>query len=172
MIGVALINVLIEKNIEVVLLVRNNSRKKSRIPKSDLIKTYECDLSRLYEFNGFSDVADVVFHLGWEGTTGIARSDILGQLENVRYIIEAVKLAKRCGCSTFVGVGSQAEYGRVYNKVASNNSVNPDTPYGNIKYTAGRISGVLCKELSIKHMWARVFSAYGKYDGYNTLMSV
>lgn len=54
----------------------------------------------------------MMFHFGWMGTTGAARNDMDLQCRNIAYTIDAVRLAQRFGCKTFIGAGSQAEYGR------------------------------------------------------------
>lgn len=61
------------------------------------------------------------------------------QTDNIKNELEAVKLAKRFGCETFVGAGSQAENGRLKDgeKVSPTSPTNPDNGYG-IAKLAGR----------------------------------
>ncbi len=174
MLGVALINECIRNNIEMLLLMRPGTKKSDRIPRSDLITVAECDLSDIKGFALSSDTAssyDVFFHLGWASTDKSLRDDPTLQYANIGYTLDAVGLAARLFCRTFIGAGSQAEYGRVNEKISPSRPVNPDTSYGAAKYTAGKLSAKLCGQYGIKHIWTRIFSSYGIYDGENTLVS-
>lgn len=78
-----------------------------------------------------------------------------------------------CGAALlgFVGAGSQAEYGRV------NHALTPDTPcfpengYGMAKLCAGQMSRVECEKLGLVHIWPRILSVYGPYDGKNAMIT-
>ena len=75
-----------------------------------------CDLAGLKEISKTDDREyDVFYHLAWSGTSGPGRNDVELQDKNVQYALDAVECAKRFGCKKFIGVGSQAEYGRVNN---------------------------------------------------------
>ena len=54
---------------------------------------------------------DIFFHLAWMETFGGKRDDVDVQCDNIRYSLDAVKLAHSWGSKVFVGTGSQAEYG-------------------------------------------------------------
>lgn len=107
---------------------------------------------------------DIFFHLAWKGTTGEARNDRKLQEMNVAYAKDAVLLARKLGCNTFVFAGSQAEYGRVEGTLRATTKTNPENEYGRGKLLAGQATQTLCKELSIKHIWTRILSVYGPYD--------
>ena len=171
MIGSALIRLLLKENYEIIAIVRPNSKKIENIPKDDKITIVECDLSSLkLLFDNFSE-CDLFFHFGWIGTMGNSRDDVYLQLKNIEYTLDAVKLAKKSGCKTFVGAGSQAEYGSTDKKLSPNTPVNPVTGYGIAKYSAGKLSRLLAKELSIKHCWGRILSVYGPGDNNSMIMS-
>ena len=112
-IGTALIAELISHGIEVEAVVRPDSRRTDNIPKSPLVHIVPCDLKELKTLHEKIEHADVFYHFGWDGTFGNSRNNAYGQLENVRYALDAVEAAAALGCTTFVGAGSQAEYGRV-----------------------------------------------------------
>ena len=164
-IGMALIEECISQNLEVYAICRGDSVRKNRIPNHPYIHILECSLEGL----SMLDVSqipkcDVFFHLGWDGTVGEARNDMLLQIKNVQYTIGAVQLAHILGCTVFVGVGSQAEYGRVEGKLSETTPAFPENGYGMAKLCAGQMSRVECKKLGIRHIWARVLSVYGPYD--------
>jgi len=169
LIGIALINYLIDLGIEVTAIVRPFSKRLSHIPKSSLVDIVECDISDLHTLN-LKKQYDVLYHLGWEGTFGEARNDMYTQSNNIRYSLDAVNFAHRLGCQTFVFAGSQAEYGRVEGRISPETPAFPETGYGMAKFCAGNMSRILCNKFNIKHIWARIFSIYGAYDGENTMV--
>ena len=171
MIGVALTKLLLKESYEVIAIVRPNSKKINNIPKEDNVKIIECDLSNLKSlFDKFSD-CELFFHFGWAATMGEARDDTHLQVKNIEYTLDAVKLAKKSGCKTFVGAGSQAEYGLTDEKLSPSTPVNPVTGYGIAKYSAGKLSKLLCNQLDIKHNWGRILSVYGPGDNNSMIMS-
>lgn len=170
MLGVALINECIKKNIEVIAFVRPNSKKKIRLPNSPLIHIIYSELNDLENLKFENCDCDVFYHFGWTGTDKQKRNDVEEQMRNIKYTLDAVRLAKRMGCHTFVGAGSQAEYGRVMGAISPNTPTNPEISYGIAKYAAGKLSSNLCNELGIKHIWTRIFSVYGPHDNDETMI--
>lgn len=168
-VGMALVSALINKNCEVLVLCRPGSARNERLGDIEGVRIAECSLSDLKHYESCESY-DVFFHLGWAGTTGQARNDMYLQNKNVKYTLDAVNLAHRLGCSVFVGAGSQAEYGRVSGTLSSKTPTEPENGYGIAKLTAGRMSRILCSELGIKHVWARILSVYGEYDGENSMV--
>lgn len=171
-IGMALIKKCIEEKVPVTVLANPNSTRISRIPDNPLVKIISCGLDG-YEslvLDEFGGEGNVFFHLSWGGTFGEARNDIKLQENNLKCTLDAVRLAKRIGCDTFVGVGSQAEYGRVSGILSKDTPTNPENGYGLYKLKAGIESRKLCSELNIRHIWTRVLSIYGPYDGEKTMV--
>ena len=111
-IGMSLINELIANQHEVLVLCRESSPRSKNIPTHKLVKKFDCPLDSMNELEP-TEKYDVFFHFAWSGTWGTARSDLYMQEQNVRYTLDAVELAQRLGCHTFIGAGSQAEYGRI-----------------------------------------------------------
>lgn len=169
-VGMALISRLILEGGEVTVLCRDDSARSHRIKESARVKKISCSLDGLSRLS-LEGKHDVFFHLAWAGTTGRARNDVYLQNANVRYTLDAVELAARCGCKTFVGVGSQAEYGRVGVKLNSATPTFPENAYGMAKLAAGQMSRLRCREFGIKHVWVRILSVYGPYDGESSLVS-
>lgn len=172
MIGIALMNSFLSKGIKVYAVIRPNSKRRHLIPNNPLVTVIECDLAQLAQLN-ISDLkgVDAFYHLGWEGTSHEARQDVFIQNANISYTLEAVKLADKLHCQTFIFAGSQAEYGRVNGKLTPQTPVFPENGYGISKLCAGLISRQLCNKLNIRHCWVRILSIYGKYDGEQTMIS-
>ncbi len=168
-IGLALINQCIQLKVEVLALCRKGSEHICKIPVSDFVRIIECDISELTQF--FEEKQyDVFYHLAWDGTQGESRNDIELQSSNVQYTLDAVQLADRLGCHTFVGAGSQAEYGRCEGRLTPETPTHPENDYGRAKLEAGKKSRDLCRNLGIKHIWVRILSVYGPYDDENTMV--
>lgn len=170
-VGSALIKELIKNNIEVLVLCRENSVRNCNIPIHSLVTKEYCDLSELNAItNKTGKDWDVFFHFAWLGTTGIARNDMYLQNQNVRYALDAVAVAKRFGCQTFIGAGSQAEYGRVEGLLTPETPAFPEMGYGIGKLCAGQMTREYAHQLGMKHIWARILSVYGPNDGAQSMV--
>lgn len=170
-IGVALIQTLIDNNVEVLAVVRKGSERIGNIPQSEHVRIVEFDLSELNKLPECEkDNYDIFYHLGWDGTFGNSRNNIPGQLQNIQYTLDAVECACQMGCKKFVGVGSQAEYGRVEGKLSADTPTFPESGYGVAKLCAGQMTRILCEQKDMEHVWVRILSVYGPYDGENTMV--
>lgn len=171
MIGVPLIKECIQNNVEVLAIVRKNSVHLNRLPQSQLLHVYECDLNALSSIAGLPPDYDVFYHLAWDYTSKRYRDDPVLQEKNIKYTLDAVALAERLGCHKFIGAGSQAEYGRVDHVITPDTSVCPTTAYGISKYAAGKLSEKMCGQHGMVHIWGRIFSVYGRNDNAETMLS-
>lgn len=171
-IGHALIDECLVHNVEVFAICRPSSSRNATLPKHKLVHIVETDLSDLKAATKFiPNDCDVFYHLGWVGTFGAdARNDMNAQIKNIQYALDAVDLAYKCGCKTFIGAGSQAEYGRFEGKLCSNTPTFPENGYGMAKLCAGQMSRVQAHKYGMKHIWTRILSVYGPYDNKNTMI--
>lgn len=170
MIGSAIVREAINQNYEITCLVRKASSRIKNIPDSPKVKIVDCNITE-YSTIVLDNKYDVFIHLAWDKTTVGGRDDVDCQLKNIQYTLDAVRLAKKCGCSVFIGAGSQAEYGVQSVPLTPILPCNPESGYGIAKYTAGKFSSLLCQQLGIRFNWLRILSVYGKNDGENTLIS-
>ena len=173
-IGMALIGKCIEQGTKVIALVNPASKRLDRIPDNSLVKIVKCGLddfaSADADLLGIKTGIDAMFHLAWGGTFGDARNDKALQDQNAAYAIDAVRLAHRMGCGVFVGAGSQAEYGRVSGKLSADTPCAPENEYGRAKLKTSQETRKLCNELGMRHIWPRILSIYGPYDGEKTMV--
>ncbi len=161
MIGLALIKLLHNQN-EIYAVVRPNSSNIDLLNEFDDINIIECDLSNIYKIKDWIDEADLFFHLGWAGTTGKNnRNNIECQIKNIEYTMNALRLSEELKCKSFVGSGSQAEYGIKNEVLNEKTSVNPITGYGIAKYSSGKLGKLLSENLNVKFCWTRILSVYG-----------
>lgn len=170
-VGTALTERLLQEKIEVLILARKDSKRLKVIPVHPLVTVIHAGMEDYAELKNTTDRCwDVFYNLAWGGTFGEARNDTEIQIKNISYMLDAVKLAKRLGCHTFVGVGSQAEYGRYEGKLNAGIPAFPENGYGMAKLCAGQMSRLLCRELGMRHIWARILSVYGPGDGEKTMV--
>lgn len=176
-IGMALISLCIEKGIHVVAICHKGSKRIEQIPSHPLVSIWELDLDEMGEVSDKGAVpqemtgCQVFYHFAWAGTFGDVRNNMPLQVENIRCALDAVILAEKLGCNTFIGAGSQAEYGRVEGLLAAQTPVNPENGYGMAKLCVGQMTRQLCQSRGIRHIWIRILSVYGPYDGENTMVS-
>ena len=170
-IGTALIKELINSGVEILVLCRKSSQRLNHITDHPLVTLKYCALDELATLeNDTGKIYDVFYHFAWAGMTGPARNDMYLQNLNVRYALDAVGAAKRFGCTTFIGAGSQAEYGRVEGVLKPDTPTFPDMGYGYGKLCAGLMTRDYAKQLGLKHIWCRILSIYGPNDGMQSLV--
>lgn len=170
-VGTALINEMIAHDVEVLVLCREGSKRNDHIPMHPLVSKRYCSLNQLAELTNVNNVSyDVFYHLAWDGTTGSARNDMFLQNQNVKYALDAVDAAKRLGCKKFIGIGSQAEYGRVEGMLTPMTSTFPESGYGIAKLCAGQMTREHAHKIGMEHVWVRILSVYGPNDGPQSLV--
>ena len=178
-VGRALIKVCIEAGYKVLAVVHRTSERIAELKTIDNCCFLYLDLTEYdnamdemekqgIDFNDY----ELFFHLAWSASFGEGRNNLELQLENVRASLAAVRFAKALGCSTFVGAGSQAEYGRITGKLSPDTPAFPETGYGVAKLCAGQMTRIACEQVDIKHIWTRFLSVYGPHDGVHSLISV
>lgn len=170
-IGSALIQCAQKQGLNVICLVHKSSERAKKLVPCDTLQIIQADLKDYNTLEPSITDCDVFVHLAWEKTFGNERDNTDAQVKNIQYTLDAVHLAKKIGCSVFIGAGSQAEYGPVTVPLTPETPVNPQSGYGIAKYTAGRLSGLLCMQLGIRHNWLRILSLYGPNDAPYTLIS-
>lgn len=171
-IGIALIQKCIEAQISVLAICHKGSKRIANIPDSPYVTVLESDLSDLHQVaQTVASSYDVFYHFAWAGTVGDARNNMYLQNENIKYALDAVMLAKELGCHTFIGAGSQAEYGRVDGLLKPDTITCPENGYGMAKLCAGQMTRQMCESMGMKHIWVRILSVYGPYDGENSMIS-
>ncbi len=169
-VGLALIQKLLAEHIEILLFQRRNSKRSQYLPENKLLHREYCSLEDLKKFDSLEKGFDVFFHLGWSNTKRELRDQVDKQYENVPYSCDAVEVAHKLGCHTFVGIGSQAEYGRKQEPLTGDLFCEPETAYGVSKLCACYMTRILCERYGMHHIWTRILSGYGMYDNPNSML--
>lgn len=175
--GVALVRYLLQQNVEVVALLRRGCLREKYLPSEKHLHIVYCNmedyLNMEEELKPFMPF-DVFFHLAWDGSmiadkTG-SRDNMPLQAMNIVYTVNAVELCHKIECPCFLMTGSQAEFGKADVILNENNISVPVNGYGSAKLCAETMTRIMCKNYRIKHIFARLFSIYGPYDGTNSLI--
>ena len=173
-IGHALIEHCLENGDEVLAICHKGSKRIETLPKDKRVSLLELDLCEYADYCEAHPPSleryDVFYHFAWNGTTGEERNNTDTQSNNIRFALDAVKLASHFGCRTFIGAGSQAEYGRTDVMLRPNTPTFPENGYGIAKLCAGQLTRILCSTLGIKHIWTRILSVYGPFDGEKSMI--
>lgn len=106
---------------------------------------------------------EAVAHLAWAGVDNNERNSAL----QARNIVDTVGLASLCaelGVETFVGAGSQAEYGPYPHAIREDDVPRPTTLYGKSKLAAGTMTEQVAAQHGMRFAWLRIFSTYGPRD--------
>lgn len=112
---------------------------------------------------------DIVIHSAWEGVGGPLRAGDI-QFDNIRTTCALADAAIAAGCAKFVGIGSQAEYGRFDRRITEDDLPNPSMLYGAAKLAACHLARQRCEATGIGFAWLRLFSVYGPGDNPNWLI--
>jgi nucleoside-diphosphate-sugar epimerase len=107
--------------------------------------------------------ADVLVHAAWAHAIAKMRNDPV-QFENVELTRRSVDLAAEAGCRTWIGLGSQTEYGVVDARLGEDLPLRPTSIYGKAKAQAFEAARERCEALGLRFVWLRVFQAYGPMD--------
>jgi nucleoside-diphosphate-sugar epimerase len=112
---------------------------------------------------------NIVIHSAWEGVGGPLRAGDI-QFENIRTTLSLTDAAIAAGARKFVGIGSQAEYGRFDRRITEDDLPQPTMLYGAAKLSACHLSRQRCRDAGIDFAWLRLFSVFGPGDNPNWLI--
>lgn len=107
---------------------------------------------------------EVVFHLGWSGVTRAQRDAPEQITVNVPGTLALFQHARAAGCTTWVAVGSQAEYGPVDGVLTEDTCTRPSSTYGLAKLCTGQLVTGLAATVGARCAWVRLLATYGPAD--------
>lgn len=169
-IGLALIRKLLKEGIEILVFQRKKSPIEIYLPKHPLLTIEYYELSELHLYEPKEQDYDVFFHFGWGNTYAELKESTKIQALNIGYSLDAVQLAKRMGCHTFIGAGSQAECGKSEKPLRSDTNCAPIIAYGAAKLCVSQMTRIACKDMGIRHIWTRILSVYGIFDNLHSVL--
>jgi nucleoside-diphosphate-sugar epimerase len=84
--------------------------------------------------------------------------------ENVAQTLSLFRLTHATGCRTWIGIGSQAEYGPQARSLSEDMPTLPVTCYGAAKLCVGNMLATLCEVAGVRFVWLRLLATYGPKD--------
>lgn len=107
---------------------------------------------------------DVIVHAAWSGISASSRDDPGHVAANVGGTLELVRQAGEAGVRTFVGLGSQAEYGLCDVPLREDMIPRPSSLYGAAKLATADLTRDMCAAYGMRFAWLRLTAAYGPMD--------
>ncbi|KHD90008.1 MAG: hypothetical protein OM95_00320 [Bdellovibrio sp. ArHS] len=166
-IGRFVVQELLNRNCEVACLVRTPDKLN---PQAYAIQGDLSEIAKIEDaFANFRP--DTIVHLGWIGVDQKEKGSD-SQIVNLQVAVDLLNLARKYSVKSFIGMGSESEYGVHNKKIDENTSTLPQTKYAIAKLATGLVCEKICKEQGIKFAWLRLFSSYGPGDRQGSLMSL
>jgi UDP-glucose 4-epimerase len=106
---------------------------------------------------------EAVLHLAWWGVANLVRLDRRQVNENIEPACAITEAAAASGAGTFIGVGSQGEYG-AGSTMREDALPCPTSLYGAAKVATLFLTQQLAQQAGLRHAWLRLFSTYGPGD--------
>jgi nucleoside-diphosphate-sugar epimerase len=168
-VGAAVVKAALVEGHQVVAVVRNDKSRLAAVADRVSLRTVDlADRAAMEALLG-SARPDIVVHSAWEGVGGASRSSDI-QFENIRTTIALADAAIAAGTRKFVGIGSQAEYGRYDRRIVESDLPQPTMLYGAAKLAANHLVAQRCRDAGVAFAWLRLFSVYGPGDNSNWLI--
>ncbi len=166
------LNGLLSRGYFIYALVRKESKFIQNMPSDCNVELIYGSLEDLGVICDYVEKAEYFIHFAWGGDGYSGRADRITQQKNIKYSMDALKIAKQIGCKKFVFAGSQAEYGIVHGKIYENTKCNPVSEYGKAKLKFSEIAKEFCADGELRFIHLRIFSVYGVGDRNETLINL
>lgn len=164
--GIHLVKALLAEGHQVAILKRPESSFKGLEAVQDQLHVISGDLRDVQAFAADLEAfqPEVIFHLAWFGVGNAFRNDVRQIHDNLQGSLQLVDVGARAGCKVWIGLGSQAEYGRVNQKLTEDLPALPETTYGRVKHAVGNLTERLCEAYGMRFVWIRLVATFGPYD--------
>ncbi|MBI5163198.1 MAG: NAD(P)-dependent oxidoreductase [Magnetospirillum sp.] len=113
---------------------------------------------------------EAALHCAWGGITRATRDDVMAQAPNFTMTLAFLDACAKAGAKTWVGLGSQAEYGIHDCRLDEAATTTPATVYGAIKLATFTATRKAAEKAGLRFAWVRVFHAFGPGDDANFLV--
>lgn len=159
-IGKWLMKELIERNVEVIALIRQFplDDQQNNDMKIRYIQYYSEDYLKLSK----EENIDIFFHLAWGGVAPEDKDNSNLQIENIRLSIEMLEFAAKLHVSKFVATGTVAEYAFCKDVMDFNEKQTPNDMYGAAKTAAHYMLETRARQLGVPFIWSVLPSTYGE----------
>lgn len=148
----------LKKNIILYLIV-NKNKVFSDSRNINLIYCSLLNKSKLKKKLSKIKITDII-HCAWIGVDAKKRNSI-SQKKNINIVYNIFNALGKKKITSFIGIGSQAEYGFKKKIITEDLKLKPITFYGKAKIKIYNILKNKCKSKKIKLVWLRIFTGYG-----------
>lgn len=171
-IGKSLIEKILQfQQYEIIAVVASDSLRKGNVPRSERVQIVESDIKNIDMIDVENmDSIETIYHIAWSSRFSNPRYNSEGQLQNVDYLEKVINLGRKLGCKKIMGIGSQAECGRVSEPITELTPNSPENAYAVAKCRAYERGMTLCEKYGIDFYWPRILSAYGPSDNRHTMI--
>ena len=164
-IGQYLAEKLIEKNVEVFALIRNESKTRLRCEESKLLHVIKYAPENLTQLE--TDLPkiqyDACFNLAWGGVAGAERQNYRLQLGNIEHTLDLMHLLSQYGCKRFIGASSVSEYECALFMPVDEARVGGRFVYSAAKQASHYMNKCLSQAWNIPYINACIANTYGEY---------
>ena len=166
-VGKWLIKTLLEADVDVTVIVRNKSRIDTNVVNQ--IHIYECEYYNYESLKIPVQKYDVFFHLAWEGSTGVRRSDYELQMKNIIYSVKAFEVAEQLHCEKFLCAGTVSE--NITNQIYKLEIISQNMIYALAKKMTYDLLNIVSQNSSLKLVWMQFSNIYGPGNKSGNLIS-
>jgi nucleoside-diphosphate-sugar epimerase len=163
--GSAVVRAALNRGLDVVAVARRP--QPGRLP--DAHRGYSFRIADMIDPAGIralveAERPDAIVHSAWSGVTSKARESTAQLYDNLLPSCALIEAAATSGVRTFVGIGSQAEYGRIDGIVSEDRLPSPTSLYGAVKLATCEVGGAISLAAGMRFAWLRLFATYGPGD--------
>lgn len=162
-IGSWLVRDLLENGIEVTALVRESGNHKfSGLRDNAQLKIISYYSREYEELKADPKAIDVFYHLAWEGVSTQLKNDSDLQMNNIRFSMEMLELARQIEAGRFIATGTVAEYAFSENIMDVNGKQTPNDMYGAAKTAAHYMLETKARISGVPFNWVVLPSTFGE----------
>ena len=159
-----------EKNF-IYAVVRNEDSDISMIRTLKNVRILFCTLNNiktLYDILKKENIRSF-FHLAWEGSTGVRRSDYELQMKNIIYSVKAFEVAEQLHCEKFLCAGTVSE--NITNQIYKLEIISQNMIYALAKKMTYDLLNIVSQNSSLKLVWMQFSNIYGPGNKSGNLIS-
>lgn len=163
-IGKFLVRELVKQHVEVIAVVRENSKNIGNIGNLP-VRVVECNIQNFKWIPRLIDDRniDAVFHTAWQGVSGAEAKDQMIQLQNLQSTLDLIDVVYEMGVKTFIGCGSLHEAEALLEMAEDKVITNMGLMYKAAKTSAHWMGKAKCGQYGIRFFWPLI-NTYGEEE--------
>ena len=159
-IGGNLVQYLVQKKIEVIVLSRSD--RNEMFQDSKYVRMIKYNSSEYESLKNKKLQIDIFFHLAWSGVDAESKDDSEKQMANIVLSMNMLEYSKDIGAKKFIASGTVAEYVFCENIMNVNEKQTPNDMYGAAKVATHYLLEVKARQINQAFIWAVLPSTYGE----------